>query len=109
MAVRVGAQIQPQQASYRQMRDAWLGVEEVGADTLFDWGHFFPLYGARRRWSALSYLRPNLVRHADSYVENGITHLTVGIGGSDYDLSPLRELIAWRDEYRECTGENAAS
>jgi hypothetical protein len=32
MAVRVGAQIHPQQASYAQMRDAWLRVEEMGAD-----------------------------------------------------------------------------
>ncbi len=42
--IRVGAQIQPQHASYRQMRDAWLRVEEMGADTLFNWDHFFPLY-----------------------------------------------------------------
>lgn len=43
--IRVGAQIHPQQASYRQMREAWLRVEELGADTLFNWDHFFPLYG----------------------------------------------------------------
>ncbi len=45
MAVRVGAQIQPQHAEYGQMRDAWLRVEEMGADTLFNWDHFYPLYG----------------------------------------------------------------
>lgn len=45
MTVRVGVQIQPQHASYAQMRDAWLRVEEMGADTLFNWDHFFPLYG----------------------------------------------------------------
>jgi probable F420-dependent oxidoreductase len=43
--IRVGAQIQPQHAGYRQMRDAWLRVEESGADTLFNWDHFYPLYG----------------------------------------------------------------
>lgn len=32
--LRVGAQIYPQQASYAQMRDVWLRVEEVGAATL---------------------------------------------------------------------------
>ncbi len=43
--IRVGAQVQPQHAGYRQMRDAWLRVEESGADTLFNWDHFYPLYG----------------------------------------------------------------
>ena len=45
MAVRVGAQIKPQHAEYAQMRDAWLRVEEMGADTLFNWDHFYPLSG----------------------------------------------------------------
>jgi len=45
VTVRVGAQIQPQHAEYRQMRDTWLRVEEMGADTLFNWDHFYPLYG----------------------------------------------------------------
>jgi probable F420-dependent oxidoreductase len=43
--VRVGVQLQPQHASYAQMRDAWLRVEEMGADTIFTWDHFYPLYG----------------------------------------------------------------
>ena len=45
MQVRVGMQVQPQHATYRQMRDAWQRVEESGADTLFNWDHFFPLSG----------------------------------------------------------------
>ncbi|WP_047866673.1 LLM class F420-dependent oxidoreductase [Rubrobacter aplysinae] len=45
MEVRVGAQIQPQHASYEDMRRAWVEVEEAGADTLFTWDHFYPLYG----------------------------------------------------------------
>ena len=43
--IRVGAQIHPQNATYEQMRNAWRAVEETGADTLFNWDHFFPLYG----------------------------------------------------------------
>ena len=45
MAVRVGAQVQPQHTEYAQMRDTWLRVEEMGADTLFNWDHFYPLRG----------------------------------------------------------------
>jgi probable F420-dependent oxidoreductase len=33
----------------------------------------------------------------DDYVDAGITHLVVGAGGPDYDLEPLRKLVAWRD------------
>jgi probable F420-dependent oxidoreductase len=43
--VRVGVQVQPQHAEYARMREAWLRVEAAGADTLFNWDHFFPLYG----------------------------------------------------------------
>lgn len=35
---------------------------------------------------------------APSYVELGITQFTVGVGGPDYDLTELREAIAWRDD-----------
>jgi alkanesulfonate monooxygenase SsuD/methylene tetrahydromethanopterin reductase-like flavin-dependent oxidoreductase (luciferase family) len=53
-------------------------------------------------------VRPELVKDADRYVEKGITHLIMGFGGPDYDLSPLEDLITWRDEYRERNGENLA-
>ena len=33
----------------------------------------------------------------DRYVDNGITHQVVGVGGPDYDLSLLQEVIRWRD------------
>jgi probable F420-dependent oxidoreductase len=45
MTIRVGIQIQPQHATYQQMRDAWKRVDESGADTLFNWDHFYPLSG----------------------------------------------------------------
>ena len=43
--IRVGVQVQPQQATYARMRAAWLQAEEIGADTIFTWDHFFPLWG----------------------------------------------------------------
>jgi probable F420-dependent oxidoreductase len=45
MAVRVGIQVHPQQMDYGELRQAWVTAEELGADTLFVWDHFFPLYG----------------------------------------------------------------
>src|SRR5437870_4249597 len=45
MRVRIGMRIVPQHASYEQMRQAWRRVDTSGADTLFAWDHFFPLYG----------------------------------------------------------------
>jgi len=43
--IRVGAQVQPQHTTYARVRDTWQRVEELGADTLFNWDHFFPLSG----------------------------------------------------------------
>lgn len=44
-AIRIGAQVNPQHKPYSEMRAAWRRAEEIGADTLFTWDHFFPLYG----------------------------------------------------------------
>jgi probable F420-dependent oxidoreductase len=44
-AVRVGIQIQQQHAPYDRIRQAWREVEASGADTLWNWDHFFPLAG----------------------------------------------------------------
>jgi probable F420-dependent oxidoreductase len=45
MAYRVGVQIPPQGASYAELRNAWLVAERLGADTVWSWDHFFPLWG----------------------------------------------------------------
>jgi probable F420-dependent oxidoreductase len=45
--VRLGVQIQPQHATYADIRDAVLRFEEMGVDILFNWDHFFPLSGDR--------------------------------------------------------------
>jgi probable F420-dependent oxidoreductase len=43
--IRVGTQCRPQHTDYANMRDAWLRAEEAGVDALFNWDHFFPLFG----------------------------------------------------------------
>lgn len=43
--VRIGVQIQPQHASWKQHRQAFVDAEELGADVIFNWDHFYPLYG----------------------------------------------------------------
>jgi probable F420-dependent oxidoreductase len=43
--IRIGLQIQPQHADYAAIRRAAAEAEELGVDILFNWDHFFPLYG----------------------------------------------------------------
>ena len=45
MAIRVGLQLQPQHAEYAKLRRGWAEADEIGVDTLWNWDHFFPLYG----------------------------------------------------------------
>jgi probable F420-dependent oxidoreductase len=45
--IRVAVQLHPQQGAYAAMRRAVTRVEEAGADLLYTWDHFFPLYGER--------------------------------------------------------------
>ncbi|MFQ5425977.1 MAG: LLM class F420-dependent oxidoreductase [Gaiellales bacterium] len=46
MPIRVGFQAQPQHADYATMRRAWADADSLGVDTIWNWDHFFPLYGA---------------------------------------------------------------
>ncbi|MGV9862712.1 LLM class F420-dependent oxidoreductase [Rhodococcus koreensis] len=44
--VRIGVQLQPQHApDYGMIRDAVLRAEDAGVDIVFNWDHFYPLYG----------------------------------------------------------------
>jgi probable F420-dependent oxidoreductase len=42
---RIAVQIHPQHADYAKIRDTVLRVEEMGADVVYNWDHFYPLYG----------------------------------------------------------------
>ena len=43
--VRLGVQIEPQHVGYADIRDAVARLEEMGVDVVFNWDHFFPLFG----------------------------------------------------------------
>jgi probable F420-dependent oxidoreductase len=43
--VRIGVQIQQQHAEYADIRRAVADAEQAGVDIVFNWDHFFPLYG----------------------------------------------------------------
>ncbi|WP_328644183.1 LLM class F420-dependent oxidoreductase [Amycolatopsis sp. NBC_00348] len=43
--IRIGLQLQPQHADYDTIRRTASAAEELGADIVFNWDHFYPLYG----------------------------------------------------------------
>jgi probable F420-dependent oxidoreductase len=43
--VRIGLQLQPQHMDYATIRRTAAAAEEAGVDVLFNWDHFYPLYG----------------------------------------------------------------
>lgn len=43
--IRVGVQIQPQHGTFEANRTAWIEADALGADTIFNWDHFYPLSG----------------------------------------------------------------
>jgi probable F420-dependent oxidoreductase len=43
--IRIAVQLQPQHAEYAAIRRACAQAEEIGADIVFNWDHFFPLNG----------------------------------------------------------------
>ena len=45
MSFRIAYQSRPQHATFPQIRDSWLRAEEAGADAVFNWDHFYPLFG----------------------------------------------------------------
>ncbi|HLF61179.1 MAG TPA: LLM class F420-dependent oxidoreductase [Acidimicrobiia bacterium] len=43
--IRIAVQLQPQHGDYSQIRASVVKAEELGADIVFNWDHFFPLSG----------------------------------------------------------------
>lgn len=45
MACKVGVQLHPQVGTVDELRSAWRAADAMGADSIWIWDHFFPLYG----------------------------------------------------------------
>jgi probable F420-dependent oxidoreductase len=43
--IRIGLQLQPQHADYAAIRRTVNEAEDLGVDIIFNWDHFYPLYG----------------------------------------------------------------
>jgi probable F420-dependent oxidoreductase len=43
--IRLALQLQPQHAEYTDIRRTVVAAEEMGMDIVYNWDHFFPLYG----------------------------------------------------------------
>jgi probable F420-dependent oxidoreductase len=43
--IRIGLQLQPQHADYDAIRRTVTEAEDLGVGTIFNWDHFYPLYG----------------------------------------------------------------
>lgn len=42
---KVGVQIRPQHCTMDELRSAWTAADELGVDTIWNWDHFYPLFG----------------------------------------------------------------
>ena len=43
--MKIGVQLHPQATTVNDLRTAWRAADAMGADSIFVWDHFYPLYG----------------------------------------------------------------
>ena len=65
--ITIGVQVRPQHTTWDAYQRAWLRADELGVDTLYNWDHFFPLFGDSNgphfeAWTLLAALGPQTKR-----------------------------------------------
>lgn len=108
--VRIGAQLQLQHATYAEIRhgfgspetvahkhavlDRW--CQEIGRDP----GEIERSAGVSPTPGRLPEDVADYAGGAQALYEVGTRLFTVGLNGPDYDIGPVRDLVAWRDALR---------
>ncbi len=65
--ITIGVQVRPQHTTWDAYQRAWLRADELGVDILYNWDHFFPLFGDPdgphfEAWTQLAALGPQTKR-----------------------------------------------
>jgi probable F420-dependent oxidoreductase len=77
--LQVGIQLHPQATTIDEMRAAWRRADEIGADSIWTWDHFYPLYGDAdaahfEGWTVLSVMAADTTRAKLGMLVTGNTY-----------------------------------